>query len=71
VQHGSVYTCIKCGYRRDVSQGNFPTEVFAALVGIILAFLLIVTMQQANESPIPGSMLQNTQQGDDGQLITD
>jgi uncharacterized Zn finger protein (UPF0148 family) len=47
VQHGNIYTCINCDYRRDISEekpdeSKSPAmEFMAALIGAILMMLLI------------------------------
>ncbi|MEL6222970.1 MAG: hypothetical protein AAFR31_10055 [Cyanobacteria bacterium J06627_8] len=41
VQHGSLYTCINCGYRRDISDEGQPLNplTWLALIGLTLLAL--------------------------------
>ncbi len=72
VQHGSVYTCIKCRYRRDVSQGDMPIELLSTALGIVLAFLLIILMQQSDKSPDSSLPIKHDAQPENPtRLITD
>jgi len=56
VQHGSVYTCLNCNFRRNVSNESYGDGAIGVLV-LLTLFAFIVALLLGNEplteSPVP------------------